>query len=51
LALFKVLAHHHFVPEKVNGKNCDILEDSAAKEGGFTVTEMCISMAAGRDDN
>jgi hypothetical protein len=35
-----------FCVRKGDGKNCDIFEDSAVAEGGFTVTKMCISTAA-----
>ena len=35
-----------FCVRKGDGKNRDILEDSAVTEGGFTVSEMCISTAA-----
>ena len=45
-----------FCVRKGDGKSRDILEDSAVTEGGFTVTEMCIStttavgeMTANRD--
>ena len=35
-----------FCVREGDGKNRDILEDSAVTEGGFTVTKMCISTAA-----